>query len=101
MTVAKNADKGWHVEIVSPVTHEAYIFKANIRYDCNRDAFVYSDGEQFNAPAETDALGDPVYSGEIGIFRLVQGDDGALSLVWTNEFFVERTVTFVRGEAGN
>ena len=101
MTVAQNADKGWNVEIVSPVTHEAYIFKADIRYDCGRDAFVYSDGEQFNAPVETDALGDPVYGGERGLFRFVQGEDGALSLVWINEFFVERTVTFVREEAGN
>ena len=98
MTIAKNPDKGWNAEMVSPVSHEAYVFRANIRYDCDRDAFVYRDGVQYDAPTEdTDVLGEPVYTGEIGILKFAQDGD-EIGLVWTNEFFVDRTVTFVRAE---
>ena len=50
---------------------------------------MYRDGIQHNAPIET---------AEAGNIRFAE-DGGALCRVWTNEFFVPRTVTFVPAEA--
>ena len=105
MTITKNTVRGWNVEISSPLTHEAYIFKATIRYDCAQEAFAYNDGEQYDAPVETSeetgTPGEPVCTGESGRIQFAEDSDGTLCRVWNNVFFIDHSVVFVRTGSEN
>lgn len=85
MTVEKNPERGFDVEIASPLTHGAYIFKTTVYYDCDLDAFVYDKGKFWEVPitdSEEEAeLGEAKVAGTTGRIALVE-DDGALKLEW-------------------
>ena len=98
MTVEK-ADKGWHAEVVSPMTHGAYVCRMTFFYDCELDELVYEDGEIRNVTGEGDP-GTPVETGVYGSFRLVQTGEDTFGLEWYSSTELEdRDITFVRAEA--
>jgi len=102
MTVTRNEGRGWNVEIVSPLTHGAYVFKANIAYDCDLDGFVYSDGTFYNVPIsdeENPDLGEPVAKDVSGIFHFegAEGEnDGEIRLSWYNSRQPDEQIVFER-----
>lgn len=102
MTIARNAARGWDVEIASPMTHGAYIFKATIVYDCDRDGFVYDKGKYWDVPItdsdEDVELGEARVAGATGIFRFT-GDGEDLRLIWTDDDHAEQEVVFARADA--
>ena len=97
MTIEKNPESGLDVEIVSPMTHGAYLFKTGIDYDCELDAFVYDKGKFWNVPItdsdEEVELGDAAVAGTTGSFSFVD-DEGELKLAWYDDS-QENTIIFV------
>ena len=97
MTIEKNPESGLDVEIVSPMTHGAYIFKTGIDYDCELDAFVYDKGKFWSVPItdsdEEVELGDAAVAGTTGSFSFVD-DEGELKLAWYDDS-QENTIIFV------
>ena len=43
-----NAEGGWDIEIVSPLSHGAWLIRARAYYDCDYGAFVYDNGVMYN-----------------------------------------------------
>ena len=103
MTISKNAERGWDVEIVSPLTHGAYVFKATICYDCELDSFVYDDGRFWDVPITEEPnpdLGEAKIAGTTGSFSIA-GDEQGMSLTWTDadERHEDLTVVFEPAKA--
>ena len=100
LTIEKNVERGWNVEVVSPVSHGAYIFKTTIYYDCDLDSFVYDKGKFWDAPLDgsTANLGNAAVAGTCGSFALV-GDEQGLRLTWYDDQYPERTIAFEPAEA--
>ena len=102
LTVRKNENGGWTAEIVSPMTHGAYLFRAQIRYDCEQEALVYTDGAFYDIPitGETEAPepGEPSVSGAKGCFRMSQNDAGKVVLTWINELSPDENIRYVTAE---
>ena len=98
MSVEKNPFRGWDVEIASPLTHGAYIFKTTVYYDCEAHCFVYDKGKFWDVPVteEEDAeLGEAKIAGATGSFTFV-GDDENLLLSWYSDVSPETEVIFER-----
>lgn len=99
MTIEKNpGGRGWDVEIASPLTHGAYIFKATIDYDCELDAFVYDKGKFWEVPVTDDEnaeLGEAKIAGSTGSFT-IGGTEENLTLTWYSDVSPEETVVFER-----
>ena len=103
MTISKGEYMGWDVEIASPMTHGAYIFKTTIYYDCELNAFVYDKGKFWDVPitdGEDDApLGEAKIAGTTGRF-IFTGDDQDLQLSWYDDTFEGEEIFFERVTAG-
>lgn len=99
MTIVKNpGGRGWDVEITSPLTHGAYIFKATIDYDCELDAFVYDKGKFWEVPVTDDEnaeLGEAKIVGSTGSFT-IGGAEEDLTLTWYSDVSPEERVVFER-----
>ena len=98
MTIAKNEGRGWDVEITSPLTHGAYVFKTTIYYDCDLDSLVYDKGKFWDAPiadAENPELGEAKIAGSTGAFTFT-GDDQKLCLTWHDDQQPEQQILFER-----
>ena len=92
MSIAQNSEKGWNIEIISPLTHGAYIFKVTAYYDCALNAFVYDDGAFYDVPIsdeENPELGTPVNVGTAGNLRF----DGN-RLIWQDSSRSDDRVIF-------
>ena len=101
MTVEKNPERGWDVEIVSPVSHGAFVFKGSVLYDCERNCFAYDKGKFWDIDGEYDGsqeLGEATLAGTVGAFTLV-GDDQNLMLEWYDEDRPVEGTVFVPAEA--
>ena len=103
MSIAKNeGGRGWDVEIASPMTHGAYIFKTTIYYDCDLDAFVYDKGKYWEVPItdsdEEVELGEAAVAGTTGTFTFA-GDEQDLWLIWYDDQDPEREISFQRADA--
>ena len=102
MTVVK-ADRGWRVEVVSPMTHGAYVCRMTIFYDCELDEFVYADGGIWDVDGYTGEgtdLGTPAETDVYGCFRFVQTGEDTMGLEWYSSTALEdRDITFVRSDA--
>ena len=98
MTVTQNNELGWDVEIVSPLTHGAYVFKTTVYRDCEND-FVYDKGKYWDVPitdGENDApLGEAKIAGTTGSFTFEEGEND-LKLVWYDDQRPEETIVFER-----
>ncbi len=85
MTITKNPEGGWNLEIVSPVTHGSYCFKATAYYDCELNALVYSDGAWYDIPltdAEEYELGEPVRKDTTGSLSFISKENEEVALSW-------------------
>lgn len=104
MTVEKNPTDGWDVEIASPLTHGAYIFKATVRYDAELDSFVYDNGKYWDVPItdsdeETD-LGEAKIAGATGSFTVVPNEQ-MLRLTWVDGQNPDTRVIFERADTSD
>ena len=103
MTIEKNPERGWDVEIAAPMTHGAYIFKTTIYYDCDLKGFVYDKGKFWELPItdseEEVELGEAMVAGSTGTF--VFADEQDLRLIWTDDGDPEKTVIFERVDAAD
>lgn len=99
LTVTKNEGRGWSAVFASPMTHGAYVFRANLFYDCVSEAFIYEDGTLYDLPTDGE-IGEPQVSGISGRLVYVSAESGALALSWAAENNPEeREIVFVRVEA--
>lgn len=98
LTITKNAGVGWALQIATAYP-DVHVLKANIRYDCELDTFVYYDGvvyesEITNSPEVV--VGDVVKTDVYGTLTIAQGSEGDLELTWYNSLSPEETATFHR-----
>ena len=102
MAIEKNEARGWDVEITSPMTHGAYIFKTTIYFDCELNAFVYDKGKFWDIPTDYEEgmdLGEARDMGTTGRFVLA-GDEENPTLDWYDDLFEDgETVVFERLDA--
>ncbi len=98
MQITENEAGGWDVEIASPLTHGAYIFKATVYYDCWENAFLYDKGKFFSVPitdTENADLGEAVIAGSTGSLAFTaEEEEGALLLCWINGESPEEPLLF-------
>ena len=101
MTVEKNPERGWDVEIAAPLTHGAYVFKTTIYQDCDTDSLVYDKGKFWEVPiedSENTDLGEATVAGTSGSIS-IGGAEENVELTWYDEHAsVDNMVTFVRAE---
>ena len=85
MTISEGSEGVLNAEIISPVTHGAYLFRMSLRYDCLLEAFVYDDGAVYDLPI-TDSdefiLGEPIKKDLGGCLMLKADENGQETLVW-------------------
>ena len=102
MTIAKNEARGWDVDIIAPMTHGAYEFKATICYDCELNSFVYDKGKYWELPItdseEEVELGEAAVSGATGSFT-VSGEEEEVYLTWVDDRNPEEGVVFCPADA--
>ena len=101
MTIEENPVEGLDVEIVSPLTHGAYIFKATVQYEADQRCFTYDKGKFWDVPIteeENPELGEAKIAGTSGIFTFVWEED-RLILTWVDDSQPDREVRFERAEA--
>lgn len=97
MTIRKNPGGGWDAEVISPLTHGAWVFRATFFYDCEQDALVYQDGTLWDLSTEgleASLRSEPAMTGAAGCFNLSADEKCALVLTWTNPRAQEETVRF-------
>ena len=99
LSAAKNPELGWDIEIVSPLTHGAYLFRATVYYDCLEEGFLYRDGLLYDLPTDDSGLGDPVRAGLTGSLKYEADEGGEISLRWTDSDSPDQSIVFVRTEA--
>ena len=102
MTVEKNpGGKAWDMEIVGAASHDAYVFKTTVYYDCALDSFIYDKGKYWDVPitdGEDDGeLGEAKIAGATGAFTLA-GDASALRLSWSDMERPDDIVEFIRAD---
>ena len=98
MTIEKNPESGWDVEIASPLTHGAYVFKTTVYYDCEMNSFVYDKGKFWNVPIteeENPELGEAKIAGTTGRLAFT-GDEENPYLSWYDDQLPEQEVLFER-----
>lgn len=100
MTIENNPERGWDVEIVSPVSHGAYVFRASVIFDCELNGFVYDDGRYWDIDGAYEVgaeLGDARTEGTMGILCF-EGEEEAPTLSWYDTERPEETLAFARVE---
>lgn len=98
MTIEKNPESGWDVEIASPLTHGAYVFKTTVYYDCEMNSFVYDKGKFWDVPIteeENPELGEAKIAGTTGRLAFT-GDEENPRLSWYDDQLPEQEVLFER-----
>jgi len=103
MTIEKNPEEGWDVEIAAPLTHGAYIFRATIQYDEDQRCFTYNMGKFWDVPIteeENPELGEAKITGTIGTFTFA-GDGENPVLIWADGSQPEKEVRFERAVGGD
>ena len=48
LEAVRNLKGGWDIEIMSPVSHGAWVIRATAYYDCDYGALVYADGVKYD-----------------------------------------------------
>ena len=103
MRIVKNPDQGWDVEITSPMTHGAYVFRATMYFDCDQDAFIFENGAVFPLTSAGEPEEKPAEAEIKGGFWPEAGDGDSLTLVWRVNGSLETAsgTRFERAEAEN
>ena len=101
LTISRSPERGWTVEIVSPMTREAFVLRAHAYYDCEQKALIWADGTRWEMTsagyASDEDLGEPSVTGISGLLRLEADAEGRLILVWPRDAEGNETC-FVRAE---
>ena len=94
LDVTKN-DDGWKIEIMSPVSHGAWLIRATVYHDCDYNAFVYSDGVKYDLMPENETT--EAATGLWGTLKFT-GTADHIQLEWYDQEMAESlgTVTFER-----
>ena len=105
LTIEKNpGGVHWDAEAVIARTHGALVFKATLRYDGERDCFVYDKGKFWDVPitdtGELPDLGEAKVAGAAGSFALT-GDDSDLMLRWADDGNPDQETLFRRAGASS
>ena len=103
MEITRDPYQGWNVEIVSPMTHGAYVFRANAAYDCDKNCLVYRDGTFWSLSAETGEADQVLADNTQGRFALLEDEaagteaDAAhpLKLKWESGQDIAPETTFI------
>ena len=98
LTVKKNPEGGWDIEILSPMTHDARVIRATVYHDCDYDSFVYNDGKKYDL---LPGGGIPEKETETGLWGRLAFErmDDDLVLAWYSMSEGEDVkVVFVRAE---
>ena len=85
MTISADDEGVLTAEIISPVTHGAYLFRMTLHYDCLLDAFVYDDGAAYDLPitdSEEYIPGDPILKSLSGCLMLKTDESEQSVLIW-------------------
>ena len=102
LALSRNPLRGWQAEIVSPMTREACVLRANVYYDCELGALVYTDGTRWEMTsagyASDEDLGEPSATGLSGQLTLSADAEGRLVLIWHRDAQDAQDVSFVRAE---
>lgn len=102
LTLTQNPEKGFDAEIISPMTHGAYICRATLYFDCELNAFVYDNGAYYEVPitdSEETELGDPIVTNAGGRLAVIPDENGMPILSWYSELTPEEPeILFVRAE---
>ena len=99
MTITKNEGQGWALQIATAYP-EVYVFQADMAYDCELDAFVYSNATVYQSEITESpdvVLGDVLVTDACGTLTFVETENG-LKLEWYNALSPEETVLFERPE---
>ena len=89
MTIGTNDEGALTAEIVSPMTHGAYLFRMTLHYDCELNAFLYDDGALYDLPitdSEEADLSEPVQQNLSGRLMLLADENDAPVLSWNSQF---------------
>ena len=100
LEIERNPEGGWNVTLASPVSHAAYLYRAHVFMDCEKNALVYADGAVWNLPLTGDKEpGDPAEQGLGGQLTL-EAEGESLRLVWPAEASPEgREIVFERADS--
>ena len=99
LDVTRNVMGGWNIELSSPISHGAWVIRANAFYDCDYDALVYADGIKYDLPTDGQA---PEKQTETGLWGTIKfgGTEEALELIWNGMDASEgKDVVFERAPA--
>ncbi len=98
MNVTKIDGDGWDVEIASPMTHGAWIIRAEVYDDCDYNAYVYNNGVKYDLIPGNVTTEEAAESGLWGTLQL-GGTAEHLTLEWYGmESSEGNVITFVRPE---
>lgn len=100
MTIAKKDGEGWALQIATAYPG-VYVFQADLFYDCELDAFVYTGGKVYrseitNTPGVV--LGEQMTDDASGSLKVVIADDGAILLNWHNGLSPDEDALFYRSD---
>ena len=99
LTATKRISEGWDVEILSPMSHGAWVIRATVSYDPDTQSFVYSDGVKYDLIPGEATQEQEAASGLCGTLNLSESD-GQLLLTWYDAQNTEdETVPFERAPA--
>lgn len=82
LEVTKNSEGGWDLVITSPVSHEAWVIRATVYYDCEYDAFIYESGTRYNLIPGDETKEEEAATTLGGSVKFVD-NEGNLELFWT------------------
>ena len=88
MTISTNDEGLLTAEIISPMSHGAYLFRMTLHYDCELNAFVYDDGAVYELPitdGEETALSEPTHQNLGGRLLLLTAENDQLLLSWYSQ----------------
>ena len=83
LTLTANADNGWNLELVSPMTHGAYCYTATVYFDCELEALVFQDGAMYDLQADGTPMAEPRVTDGHGRIELIPIDSENLELALT------------------
>ena len=96
MDVTKKIGDGWDIEIMSPVSHGAWLIRATVYFDCVYDGFVYEDGVKYNLSPEDGSPAEKTAEDMWGVVRFT-GTEENVQLEWYDMQSMEgETVVFER-----
>ena len=81
INVTPEISGGWNVEITSPISHGAWVIRGTAYYDCDYDAFIYTEGTKYDLPTDDKAQETQTATGLWGSLKFAGTEDN-LQLVW-------------------